>query len=260
MEQSDSRKQKILDILKAEKIVYVSSLSEKFGVSQVTVRKNLQELEEEGLIQRTHGGATLRRVERVSIEPFFEELCIQNVEEKRAIAKLAYEQIADGDAILLDASTTVLELCHLIRDGERKNLTVITNALKVSMELAACPEVSLIQVGGSIRSSLFSASGPMTTQALKNLHADKAFIGLNGIDTRYGLTTQNMLECEIKRCMVDISTTSYVLADHSKFGNVALSVIAPVNSVFCIITDSEVPAARLMEIQERGVRVMLAKV
>ena len=90
MKQTDSRKQRILDMLKEESNVYVSSLSEHFGVSPVTIRKDLQELEEAGRVQRTHGGATLRRMERVSIEPYFEELCIQHVAEKQAIARLAY--------------------------------------------------------------------------------------------------------------------------------------------------------------------------
>lgn len=258
MKKAEERKQAILERLDREKRVYVSGLSQDFDVSEVTIRKDLQELEENGELRRVHGGATTLGSGKTSVESTLDELTLLNVDEKRAIAKAAYQLIRDGDALLLDASSTTRELACLLRDGKFNELTVITPALLVAEELASCENIQVIQIGGVIRRSLLTAMGPMATAALKELHADKAFIGVNGIDPQVGLTTRNLLECEIKRCMIEATTQAFVLSDASKMGEIALGVIAPLNQVDYVITDSKAPDSIVRRIRESGVDVIIA--
>ena len=259
MRQTDERKQAILDRLTREKRVYVSDLSQEFEVSEVTIRKDLQELEARGELRRVHGGATGAAREKAAVESTLDELSQVHMEEKRAIAHAAYEYVCDGDALLLDASTTTGELAHLLRDGARKNITVITTALQVARELAPCEHIQVIQIGGIIRRSLLTAMGPMATEALRGLHADKVFIGVNGIDPQVGLTTQNMLECEIKRHMIEAATQSFVLADASKMCCIALGVICPVNGVDYVLTDAGASPGIVKRLEECGVEVVVAQ-
>lgn len=259
MRQTDERKQAILDRLAENKRVYVSDLSQEFDVSEVTIRKDLKELEERGELRRVHGGATGVAHSKVAVESTLDELIQIHMAEKRAIAKAAYERISDGDALLLDASTTTRELAHLLAESKHKNITVITTALQIAQELAPCEHIQVIQIGGIIRRSLLTAMGPMATQALRGLHADKAFIGVNGVDIQVGLTTQNMLECEIKHHMIESATQSFVLADSSKMCCIALGVICPVSRVDYIVTDAEgAPGGMIQRLEECGVEVISA--
>lgn len=255
MKRNAERKQAILECLKKDNRIYVTDLSEKFSVSEVTIRKDLQELEYRGLLQRIHGGAAL--LDKAAIEPTLDELQI-NMEEKRAIAQVAYSFIEDRDTLLLDASTTTRELAHLIRKGERRNLTVITTALQISQELADSDNIQVVQIGGTIRKSLYTTMGPMATDELQSLHADKAFIGVNGIDPAVGLTTQHMLECQIKQHIINASACSFVLADASKMSKITLNVICPTSGVDYIITDEGISPAFAKKLRESGVEVVIA--
>lgn len=259
MKQTEERKQVILDMLKRDKQIYVSDLSQVFDVSSVTIRKDLQSLEEQGLLKRIHGGATTPSDSKTSVESTLEELQHLRTTEKRAIARRAYELVNDGEALLLDASTTTRELAYLLREGDKKNLTVITPALQIALDLAFCDHIQVIQLGGIVRRSLLTTMGPMTISSLNCIHVDKAFIGANGIDPVAGISTQNLLECEVKRHVLEASTRSYVLADSSKMGCVALGIIAPLNQVDCIITDSLVTPALVSAIEAVGVDVILAE-
>ena len=255
MKPVDERKRITLEKLQQENRVYVSELSRLFDISEVTIRKDLKELEERGLLKRTYGGATIAA--KVAIESSLDELQLIKVEEKKAIARAAYEFIADNEAVLLDASTTTRELALLIRDGH-KRLTVVTTAVQIAYELARCEHLEVIQIGGLIRRTLYTAMGPVATSTLRGLHVDKAFIGVNGVDTNIGLTTQNLFECEIKHLIIAASTQAYVLADASKMRCVTLGVICPVDRVDFIITDSSIPAEIANEIQAKDVELVIA--
>ena len=258
MRQSDERKQAILERLGRENRVYVADLSQEFEVSEVTIRKDLQELEERGALKRIHGGAMSHAAGKIAVEATLDELTPIRRTEKRDIARAAYEYLCDGDAVLLDCSTTTRELARLIREGPRRDLTVITPALQISVELAVREDIQVIQIGGIVRRSLFTTMGPSATASLRGLHADKAFIGVNGVDPQIGLTTQNMLECEMKRSIVEASTQSFVLADSSKMCTMALGVICPVQRVDYIITDGGISDAVLRKLEECGVDVKIA--
>lgn len=257
MKQAEERKQGILDALLRENRIYVSELSQTYDVSEVTIRKDLKELEERGVLRRIHGGASTL-VDKGAVESTLDVLARTHVEEKKKIARRAYQFLQDGDSILMDASTTVKELALLIRDGSKKDLTVITTAIEVSRELASCEHVQIIQIGGLVRRSLITVMGPLTTANLAGLHADKAFVGVNGVDPVHGLSTQHMLECEVKKNIIEASTQSFVLADASKMRCVALGTICPTNRVDFIITDDGVSAAFVEELEDSGVEVVVA--
>lgn len=258
MKQSDLRKRAILERLRRAGHVYVVDLRNELAVSEVTIRKDLKEMEERHLLRRTHGGASVPCGQK-AVEPEIGTLLALRTREKRAIAKLAYTFLRDGDSVLLDASSTVRELVHLIRDGSLRDLTVITPCIQVAYELAPCESLQVIQIGGMVRRSLLTVMGPLATDGLELLRPDKSFIGVNGITPRIGLTTQNIMECDIKRRIVDASDRSFVLADASKLHSAALGVIGPVGSVDCIITDMGASESELAALEDEGVEVLRAE-
>lgn len=259
MKQVDERKGEILAILEKENKVYVTDLGQKFNVSEVTIRKDLKELEDRGLLRRVHGGAERIHHGRVAVESTLDELIVLHVDEKRDIARRAAQFVDSGDALLLDASTTTRQLAHLLAESpDIVNLTIITTSLEIAMVLCGREDFQTILIGGIVRPSLATCMGPIAIETLKGLHADKAFIGLNGIDPAVGLTTQNLLECEIKHAILESSTRSFALADSSKFNSVALGVIGPVNAVDYIVTDGKVSDNLRARIEELGVEIVVA--
>lgn len=258
MRQVDERKNDILAQLEQDNKVYVTELGQKFNVSEVTIRKDLKELEERGLLKRVHGGAERIRHGRVAVESTYSELIEQHIDEKLAIGKKALEVVESGDALLFDGSTTTLQLAKELAASQTTGLTIITPSLEIARTLCVRDDFQVIITGGIIRPSLATCMGPIATDTLHGLHADKGFIGLNGIDATVGLTTQNLLECEIKRTIIESSTRSFVLADSSKFNNVALGVIAPVNAVDFVITDENAPSSLVGRLEEQGIEVIVA--
>lgn len=255
MKPVEERKQAILEKLQQENRVYVSDLSRAFDISEVTIRKDLQELEERGLLKRNYGGAILPS--KAVMETSLDILRLIKVAEKKAIARAAFECIADNDAILLDASTTTRELAALIRDSY-KRLTVVTTAIQIAYELAQCEHIEVIQVGGMVRRSLYTTIGPLATMGLRSMHVDKAFFGVNGVDVSAGLTTQSLLECEIKHCIIEASKKTYVLADASKMRCISLGVICPINRVDYIITDNSISKEIANELLSSDVELIIA--
>lgn len=259
MKQVDERQNEILSLLDQENKIYVADLGQKFNVSEVTIRKDLKELEERGLLKRVHGGAEKVRHERVAVESTMSELMVLNIAEKQAIARKALSFVEDGDALLLDASTTTRQLALILVDSDIKNLTIITPSLEIAHDLCVRDDYQTILIGGIVRPSLGTCMGPLAINMLKGLHADKAFIGVNGIDPIVGLTTQHILECEVKRTIIESSTRSFVLADSSKFNAVALGVVAPVTSVDYIISNAKLSPSLKTRIEECGVEVIVAE-
>ncbi|WP_308615958.1 DeoR/GlpR family DNA-binding transcription regulator [uncultured Enorma sp.] len=259
MKQMDERQNSILELLNRENKVYVPDLSEQFNVSEVTIRKDLKDLEDRGLLRRVHGGAERVHDARVAVESTLGQLMLIHMNEKQTIARAAFPLIEDGDAVLLDASTTTRELARLIRASDLSELTIITPAPEIALDLCDNDRFQVILIGGILRPSLKTSMGPIAIDTLKGLHADKAFIGVNGIDIAVGLTTQNLFECEMKRRIIESSTRSYVLADASKTNTVALGVICPVSAVDYIVTDEGVSENLAGRLEEQGVEVIIAR-
>lgn len=252
---AEARRSTIIDLLERERSVSVDELSTHFDVSEVTIRKDLKQLEERGFLQRVHGGAVF--APRVLYNPSFKEKEHLRSKAKLAIAQLALAQIHDGESIILDAGSTTLALARLVR-RQRKRLVVITNSIPVALELAGTT-LDVLLLGGHLRHHSLAMIGPATVDTLRSYHADTAFLGATGVDVDHGFTTPNALEAETKAAMVRSSTRTIVLADASKLARVTLAKFADFDRVDELISDATAPAD-FVELASRSVRCTLAEV
>lgn len=229
----------------------VSELSKIFRVTEETIRRDLEKLEGEGILKRSHGGAVSVKVIRFE-SPYFERE-IRNVKEKMEVAEEAVKHVSLNDRIILDASTTAWYMAKILPD---KPLTVVTNSLKVTMELANREKISVISIGGTLLPKSLSFIGPQTTDALEYYHVNKAFISCQGIHPARGLSDSNEMQALVKKKMTKISDEVYLLADCSKFGLQAFSKVVPIEEVDFIITDSMTSQEQLQEFNEYAVKVI----
>jgi DeoR family fructose operon transcriptional repressor len=249
---TEERQMQILSHLHEHKRASVSELCKRFGVSPATIRRDLKELEDAGLLKRTHGGAI--SLEHVGFEPSFQEKEDQYREEKRRIAIRAASMIREGETVLLDAGTTTWALARELTQFQQ--LTVVTNSVFVIRELAGHPSIELLCVGGTVRGTTQSMVGPVAEQTLKTIRVDKAFIGTNGVEPDAGLTTPHLLEAQVKKAMIRSAKQVVLLSDSDKAGKVTFAQFAPVEAVDVWITDTGVPEALAERILEKGVRVI----
>jgi DeoR family fructose operon transcriptional repressor len=246
------RHRRIQDLLRERQVVRVSTLSELMGVSEVTIRRDLEGLERRGLLERTHGGAVL--TQRIRFEPAYPDAAASNPEAKRLIGRTAAGLIEPGDAIYLNGGTTTLEV---FRHLDTPGVKVITNHVGIALE-AAERDVELLLLGGHYRTPSNSVVGPFATDALRRTYANKAFVGVEGISLRSGLTTPTASEAEIARVMIEQTRgTVHVVADHAKIGTVADFQIAALEQVDRLIVDPGVDPEYQEQLREAGVEVLL---
>jgi DeoR family transcriptional regulator of aga operon/DeoR family fructose operon transcriptional repressor len=227
------RRARIIAQLEARGEIAVDALAQGFGVSLVTVRKDLAELEARGLLHRTHGGA--QWAHRSLFNPSFREKSQLQLLEKRAIAHAALELIEEGDSLILDAGSTTLALAQLLKTRFRR-LHVLTNAVPVALELADSG-LEVLLLGGAMRAHSMALIGPATVRSLESYHVDKAFVSATGVSHAHGLTTPNDLEAHTKRAMVRASDTIIALADHTKLGRSTLASFARLHELERLVTD-----------------------
>ena len=245
-----------MELLDGQERVTVEELVERFGVSAVTIRGDLDSLAEIGAVVRSHGGA-LKRVNAPEDVPITVKETLHHAEKVR-IGHAAARMIKDGETIMLDSGTTTLEIARQIRYVKFRSLNVITNALNIAMELAALPQVRLIMIGGILRQMSYSLAGPPAELTVKGLHADRLYLGVDGIDPEIGIMTPDVLEAQLNAQMIDISREVVVVADSSKFQRRSLSIIAKLDAVHKVITDSGTPPEMIEALQARGVEVIVA--
>ena len=235
---AEERKKYICDILNRKKAVRVAELSRQLGITEATVRKDLDDLQGEKKLRRTHGGAIPFYCAAVNY--MMRDLLIVHIEEKQSIAKEAYKFIDDNDTVMCDGSTTVLELAKLLVKGEKKELTILTNSVNLVNLLKDCKDITLIQIGGEFRSHNNSTMGKISERTIRDLRVDKSFIGLNGVALGYGYSVTNFDDAAVKREMLKAAKQSFVLADHSKFGDSYLAKVADdEGEVDFLITDKK---------------------
>jgi DeoR/GlpR family transcriptional regulator of sugar metabolism len=231
----------------------VAELSKEFEVSEATIRRDLEELDGKGWIQRTHGGAV--RIERAGKEPPILQRIEEGYAEKQRIGRAAASLVKDGETVFLGSGTTVLEIArHLSRD---MHLTVITNSLLVVNELADRPNIDMIVIGGMLRPSELSMVGHIAEQAVHEFRADRVFMGMRAIDARHGFTNDYLPETMTDRAILSIAPQVIVVADHRKFGRVSSVLVGPVTAAHLVITDRETPQECVDELSELGLEVML---
>jgi DeoR family transcriptional regulator of aga operon len=248
---NEERRRAILDILQRDKRVLVADLAQQMHTSQVSIRKDLEVLHTRGLIQRTHGGALPTRDGALE-DPSLREKEPLNRKEKQRIAAVAAQLVSEGQVVILDSGTTTTEIARALRN--LRNLTVITNGVNIAAELANSP-VEVILTGGAVRKNSFSLVGPIAEETLRRLNADILFLGVDGFDVRYGLSTPNLLEAKVNRIMTEIVKRTVVVCDSSKFGRRSLSLIVQPSSIQQVITDKGIPAGDLQALRNAGIEV-----
>jgi DeoR family transcriptional regulator of aga operon len=251
---NEERRRAILDLVNHEGKVLVKSLAPRFDTSQVTIRKDLEILHNQGLVHRTHGGALHVRPE-AQLDPSLREKEKLHPKEKHKIAVLAASMVKEGQTIVLDSGTTTTLIARTLRQFRR--ITVITNAVNIAADLAGS-NIEVVLTGGILRENSFSLVGPLAEDALRHLSADILFLGVDGFDVHFGLTTPNMLEAKVNRVMVEIARRTVVVCDSSKFGRRSLSLISPTSAVHQTITDSRIPKSDQRALEEAGIEVSLA--
>lgn len=248
------RHRKILSIVERQGSAKVTDLAGQFSVTQETIRRDLERLEADGKLLRRRGGAI--NLSAHHRDTPFAERQIKNVQEKIAIANEALRRVEPGDSVLLDASTTALQMAILMPDIP---ITVVTNALKVVMELAARPHVTCICLGGTLSTDSLSFLGPISESILKEYHVNKLFLSCKGFDLRRGCSDINEWQAKLKRSMLLVSSRRFMLADHSKFGVKALSVFAEAKDFDEVITDDKIDPAMRAQLIEHGITCTLAR-
>ena len=246
----------ILDKLKSNGFVTVLELSKEFKVSAVTIRKDLKHLEELNLLFRSHGKA-------VPTNPYTQEKTVTEKEnihksEKIGIASKASELILPNDSIILASGTSITELAAQIIPT--KGLTVLTASLNAALILSKLNDVEVIQIGGLIRKSSSSVIGPLGEKMLSEFTCSKLFLGVDGIDLDFGLTTTSSMEASINQIMIKSAQKIIILADSSKFGRKGFGRICGLEEVDQIITDSRIEDSYKKELIKRGIEVLVIDV
>ena len=231
---AEDRKEKIVDLLRGELFLDIGTLAKRFQISIATARRDLVELEEAGLLRRTHGGAV--SVSQVSHDPTNAARAIANKAQKRAIAEAAAGMIADGDVVLLDAGTTALEVAKLLVG--RKGLTFITNGADIIAELIRHDTPNVYAVGGEFAEINRSFRGPLAEHFIRQFSVDKLILNAASIDLGRGLIfTGSPVNASIQKAMIEVSSRTIVVADHSKFTKSSFSVTSRIEEVGTIVTD-----------------------
>lgn len=232
------RRQEILQDLLLAGNVSVNELAEQLEISTTTVRRCLRSLEEQGLLRRRHGGAV--PVEASLYEHFrhdsdFQERDQHFAEEKRRIGMAASEYVKDGDVVALSAGTTTTQVARALK--LRRDITIVTNAVNIAMELARTKTIRVLLLGGYVSGGWFSVLGPASLDMIADTEIDITFVGADGIDPKGGLTTVHPDEADVNAAMIRQARRKIVVADHSKLGKTAAAFVCPYHAVDLVITD-----------------------
>lgn len=230
---SEERRERIIQVLREQDEVSVTELSQRLGVSEVTTRKDLQQLEEQGYLTRVRGGAVVSG--RGQLELRFAARQQVNLEEKRRIAARAVELIHPGATIFLDGSTTAFQMTRLLRD--MRTLTVITTGLYAALELSFAPDVTTIVVGGILRRRTSSLVDTLSPKLLRRLHVDIAFVSCRGFSADQGMMESDLREAQMKRAMAETAARKVALIDHAKFGDVFVATSLLPEEIDLLIVD-----------------------
>ncbi|WP_010273244.1 DeoR/GlpR family DNA-binding transcription regulator [Paenibacillus senegalensis] len=246
------RRNHIMQLLNQQKQVLVKELSEKLQVSEGTLRNDLKILEKDGLLERTHGGAVLPAPP--SHEHTFRSRSQINQAEKAAIGTKALEFVKNGQCIILDASSTALELAK--RLGQFDHLTVVTNGLTTAQELNRHPRLNVIVIGGVLRPGSSSLEGLLSKGLLSQVHADLFFTSAHGLTAAEGLTEFSLYEAELKKVIVSNVNKVIALLDHTKLNRRSIATFAETSDIDILITDSQADRAFLESLE--GVQTVIA--
>lgn len=253
---AEQRRRRILDLIEQRGQVTVRDLVDKFSISAVTARADLDSISSEGMAVRSHGGA-VRRVEANQDYPLRLKKTLHHAEKAR-IGRAAAELIQDHDTVILDSGTTTSEIARHLKTRRLQSVTIITHALNIASELMDAPHLSVIMIGGLLRPVSCSFVGPQAETMLKEFHADRLFLAVDGFDLELGPSTPDLLEAQLNTLMMRVSKEVNVVADFSKLGRRSLTGIGPIGGVHRLITDSRAPAEFIDSLRKLKVDVITA--
>jgi DeoR family transcriptional regulator of aga operon len=253
---AEQRRRRILDLIEERGQITVRDLVEKFSISAVTARADLDSLSAEGMAVRSHGGA-VRRVEASQDYPLRLKKTLHHAEKAR-IGRAAAELIQNGETVILDSGTTTAEIARHLKMRRLQSVTVITHALNIASELLDASTLSVIMIGGLLRPVSGSFVGPQAETMLKEFHADRLFLAVDGFDMELGPSTPDLLEAQLNTLMMRVSKEVNVVADFSKLGRRSLSRIGPLSGVHRLITDTRAPAEFIEALRKSRIDVITA--
>ena len=247
----DARRRQILELLERDGRVSVAQLSQLFGTTPVTIRSDLDALEENGYLERIQGGA-IRKLRMQPQLPAGSRLL-----EKRAIAAAAAARIHDGDTLFLNSGTTTREVALALR--QHRGLNIVTNSVSVASELSGIPTFRVILLGGELNTQYLFTCGGDAQEQLQKYQADYAILSLDGVSVEHGITTYHADEAIIDRLMVERAHRTLIVADHTKMGHAGFSLICPLQQVHTLITDDACDPAVAEAIRATPVQIVLAE-
>lgn len=251
---TEARRKKIFELVETEGIINLQRLTEIFQVSIYTIRRDLNALEEKGLIKKTHGGAV--RIEKSKWLPSIEDGKSEALDEKKQIALAASKFVEHHDTIMLMGSTISMLMIPLIKD---KDITVVTNSLDIAKELSGISNIETIIIGGAVKNYKGNILGSRAIQELSTYHFDKAFIPCGGIKHQVGITTSTIDSADFLKTLISCSRKNIVVADYRKFGRVTFAKVCELNKIDTIITDVHADKGALHPIIREGITVEIAK-
>jgi DeoR family transcriptional regulator, aga operon transcriptional repressor len=252
----EQRRRKILELLEHKGQITVGDIVEKFSISAVTARGDLDALASGGAAIRSHGGA-VRQMEANRDYPLRLKAALHR-SEKTKIGRAAADLIQPGEVIILDSGTTTAEIARQLKAKNLQQVTVITNALNIVSELVDANGISVIGLGGLLRPVSLSFVGPQAEAMLRDLHADRLFLAVDGFDFENGPSTPDVLEAQLNAVMMSVARETNVVADYSKLGRRSVSRIGPIEKVHRLITDTHAPEECTRELRNRGIEVIRA--
>ena len=248
------RIQQIYDLLKKKHNLSLNYLCETFDVSKNTIRRDVAELEEQGLIRKVYGGIVLNDEDPGSLEPFaYREG--RNVDAKKLVAQAAAREVQDGDVIYIDSGTTTMHMIPYL--AKRRYLTIVTASVHVINAASNYPGLNIIATGGTLYMPSNAFVGPSVLAALQNYNLSKVFLASTGISIPHGATNASPLECEIKRSLSQKNATSYLLVDSTKFDKASLMTYCQLPELDAIITEKEPSKEYVAYFEKHNVRLIM---
>lgn len=252
---AQQRRMKILEMLQEEGSARVSDLSRAFGVSEPTIRQDLDRLADEGLVGREHGGAFLtsvpQQVRTLSLQH------TENMDKKVRIARAAAQIIENGDSLILDSGSTVTEIAKVLEG--KQDLQIITNALNIGLLLGANASFVVMVTGGEFKAPTLSLTGEKAAAFFSQIHVKKLFLATGGISFDVGLTYPGLSDLAVKRAMIEAAEETYLVADSTKIGRMAFAALGALDRIQTLITDGGISDKDLKEFESRGIRVIVAE-
>ncbi len=248
---AEQRRENIIRTIQLQGKVKVAELSRQYGISEVTIRNDLELLELQGQLNRVHGGA-------VSVNPLYGNMNLNeryntNVDAKKALAEKVAELVEDNDTIMMNAGTTLTYVLHALQG--KKNISIVTNSIQNANEINSSPSFNVILLGGQIDSRYQFTFGHDTTSQLENYHAGKCILSLDGINLSYGLSLYYSNEASTIRKMMELSGTVIVAADSSKLGKSTFTKIAPVSQMDILVTNRSDKTEEVQALRDEGIQV-----